>query len=117
MLELGELYSWIKDFFDTWTLCRTFEFDGEQLRASILATCQRRETPMPTHKPLVLTTAFAEVPGKRAQRKSFVRKARGDASDLEEVIELLAVFLWLPTRGGDDDEHFAHQWPPGGPWR
>lgn len=116
MLNLGELNSRMKDFFDIWTLCRTFEFDGEQLRESILATCERRETTMPSDKPLALTTAFAELPGKRAQWKSFARKTRGDAPDLEEVIELLAAFLWPPTQIGSDNGRFAQTWPPGGPW-
>lgn len=44
MIKLGELNSRFKDFFDIWTLSRTFEFEGALLRESIQATCSRRET-------------------------------------------------------------------------
>lgn len=67
---------------------------------------------------LALTPAFAAAPGKEAQWRGFVRKAKlTDApSDLAEVTGELAAFL-LPVAAAVISGHdFRHLWRPPGPW-
>lgn len=119
MLNLGELNSRMKDFFDIWTPCRVFEFDGALLCASIHATCERRQTQMPREKPLALTPAFADLRSKRTQWKSFAKKTRGEipAPELDDLIEFVAKFLWPATQAITDGADFEKTWSPGGPWK
>jgi hypothetical protein len=119
MLNLGELNSRMKDFFDIWTLCRVFEFDGEPLCTSIRATCERRETQMAREKPLALTAAFAELPGKRSRWKSVAKRTRGEvpAPELDDLIEFVARFLWPATQTIAVGADFEKTWSPGEPWK
>ncbi len=119
MLKLGEINGRLKDYFDIWTLCQNFEFDGQQMRESIRATCERRLTMIPSETPVALTAAFSEQPGKATHWNNFVKKVRGEAStpDLDEVVVLLKEFLWPPTQAIVERREFAKRWFPGGPWQ
>ena len=118
MLELGEMNSRMKDYYDIWMLCRTFGFDGAQLQASIDATCSRQGTPIPSERPLALTEEFARVSGKQTQWSNFAKKVRERDSipSLNEVIERLAVFLWPPTDAISKGKSFTAKWQTGSGW-
>ena len=43
-LDLAELNSRMKDFYDIWFLCQVCAFEGRILQEAIIATCKRRRT-------------------------------------------------------------------------
>lgn len=43
-LDLGDLNSRMKDFYDIWGLSKRFSFNGRLLQEAIVATCARRKT-------------------------------------------------------------------------
>ncbi len=115
MIKLGELNSRMKDFFDIWILSRTFEFEGVLLYSSIQATCMRRETPLPTEKPIALTSAFSALNAKEVQWKSFVKKSRLDSEvpEFSQVISDIGALLWPATQAITNGEDFNKRWLKG----
>lgn len=115
-LELGN--SRMKDFFDLWTLARTFPFHGAVLSQAIEATFARRGTPIPDGHPIALTEEFSADAAKLAQWQAFCRRSvlQDTAPTLQEVITLLERFL-LPLlakiRAG---EQYTDTWSPDGTW-
>ncbi len=55
MVMLGIANSRMKDFYDIWSLARTFEFSGPSLSSAIRATFERRQTDLPSKPPLRFT--------------------------------------------------------------
>ena len=51
MVYLGEIDSRMKDFYDIWLLSRQCDFDGATLQKAIIATFQKRATPIPIEMP------------------------------------------------------------------
>lgn len=115
MVNLGITNSRMKDFYDVWYLATTFAFDGDRLAAAIRATCARRETPLPSERPVALTQEFADEVGKVVQWQAFVRKVRVPGSvRLDEVIKVNAAFLW--PAGSVNKPVSGARWTAGGPW-
>ncbi len=119
MVEIGIANSRMKDFFDLWTLSRTFSFDGARLTGAIRATFERRRTPLPTVDPVCFTSDFSRDRNKQAQWTAFLKRAGVDAwgVSLFEVLTVLQRFLMPPTTAAAKREAFDTQWPAGGPWR
>jgi predicted nucleotidyltransferase component of viral defense system len=117
MVELGQINSRMKDFYDLWFLAGGFEFDGALLASALRATFARRKTALPTNLPSALTNDFANDPQKQIQWRAFVTKARlpHRSLTLADVITRLRAFLmpvltaqvqavrrlgtWIPDRG------------------
>ena len=118
MVMLGIANSRMKDFFDLFTLCNQFEFDGEVVRQAIEATFDRRDTSIPTAPPLALTTEFADDKQKATQWKAFVRKSNLDAQnlDLPQVASRLTDFLMPPAEAAGRGSLFDHRWSPSNGW-
>lgn len=116
MVVLGIANSRMKDFFDIWFLCRTFDFDGAELQRAIAATFERRQTAIPGETPLALTATFARDAQKQTQWKAFVKRAHVPDVDLNTVVDTLAAFLKPPIEALDASRRFGAQWPPQGPW-
>lgn len=117
MVRLRELNSRMKDFYDLWVLARRFDFDGAVLSKAVRRTFDNRKTVLEA-VPFALTPDFAEVVGKEAQWKGFVRKARlEDAPDtLSLVVETLRPFLLPLTAVVSEGEEFTGVWRSPGPW-
>lgn len=115
-LELGN--SRMKDFFDLWTLARTFSFHGEALSQAIQATFARRGTPLPEGRPVALTAEFSADAAKLAQWQAFCRRSviQNPAPSLQEVITLLGQFLLPPLAKLRAGEHWVDTWSPDGIW-
>jgi hypothetical protein len=118
MVHLGLTNSRMKDFFDIWFLCREFSFDGPSLRDAVVATFERRATPIPIEPPVALTTTFALDAAKQMQWKAFLSRSKAMEANvtLSEVIEGIAPFL-LPTLQNEVTGTMPTTWTPGGPWR
>ncbi len=118
MVTLGIVNSRMKDFYDVHLFSSSFAFEGPTLALAILATFQRRLTPLPDSRPLVLTREFLAAPERRTQWRAFLRRGRLDAPpDAGELAESLQRFLWPVLGAISQGETFAEIWPPGGPWR
>ncbi len=115
MVILGSKNSRMRDFFDIRALARHEPFDGGRLAGAIRATFDRRVTTIP-ERPLALTAEFAELEGKRAQWKAFLRKHGLPAEDFGHVVNGVREFLGPPIEALKDAGEFDKKWPPGGPW-
>jgi predicted nucleotidyltransferase component of viral defense system len=92
MVDLGMGNSRMKDFFDIWYLAHHFEFNGAALTEAIVATFERRRTPVPQALPLALTESFAADALKRTQWTALTNRARTSA----EVPGLASSWRLLP---------------------
>jgi hypothetical protein len=118
MVKLDLLNSRMKDFFDIWTMARTFSFDGAVLQKAIEATFKRRNTELPHQAPLAFTLGFANDSAKKNQWSAFLKKSRlsAEVMELETVIENLKEFLMPPVLALSSGEQFTLVWKPQGPW-
>jgi hypothetical protein len=74
LVQLGIANSRLKDFYDLWLIAQTFEFDRASLAEAVRQTFARRETMLPTEKPIGLSgrlrrclgAAVEGLPGARA---------------------------------------------------
>ena len=60
MVMLGQANSRMKDFFDLAVIARRTELNGATLATAIAATFARRQTALPTERPMALTKQFSE---------------------------------------------------------
>lgn len=67
MVSLGRANSRMKDFYDVWNLTRVHDLDAARLERAIIATFDRRGTPLPDRTPDALAPAFASDSAKRRQ--------------------------------------------------
>jgi hypothetical protein len=98
LVMLGQANSRMKDFFDLAVIASRTSLDGATLAAAIAATFARRQTALPTERPLALTRAFSEHPAKLRQWQAFLNKNRIEAASLGDTIALLDDLLWPPTQ-------------------
>jgi predicted nucleotidyltransferase component of viral defense system len=112
IVVLGIANSRLKDFYDLWLICRTFDLDGAILSGAVQRTFERRETPMPADVPTGLTRLYAEEWD--ARWKAFLKREHMNAvpADLGQVLEDLRAFL-VPLMALRDA---ASYWPSGGSW-
>ena len=93
MLYLADLNSRMKDFYDIYSLCTNFEFDGKILSEAILQTTTRRGTHMSV-EPMVFEKIFAANKDKETQWGAFKRRTSvGDDLKFPEVLEVICDFL------------------------
>ena len=119
MVKLGELNSRMKDFFDIWSLSRSFQFSLEPLASAIDATCQRRGTTV-TGVPAILRPDSPAIGDKQTQWSAFLRKSRIEdtPSDFSEIAAAIAAFLAPPISYLSANAPPAVTiWAPPGPWR
>jgi predicted nucleotidyltransferase component of viral defense system len=100
MVMVGRANSRLKDFYDIWSLSRSYDFEGSRLARALAATFERRKTALPTELPDALTSTFAQDPMKRQQWEALLRDISGQATSLEEVVRDLASFSYAACRAG-----------------
>jgi Nucleotidyl transferase AbiEii toxin, Type IV TA system len=95
---LGIANTRMKDFFDIWTLARSFDFDGRVLCQAMKMTFERRETELPSTAPLALTPEFYEDRTKQSQWEAFLKRSQlaARSTTLDKVA---ADARWTPTTG------------------
>lgn len=97
MVMLGQANSRMKDFYDLAVIGRRTVLDGATLASAIAATFARRNTTLPTQRPLALTKQFGEDAAKLRQWQAFLNKNRITADSLAKTVSLLELLLWPPT--------------------
>ena len=95
MIDLSELNSRMKDFYDVFRILSKGDFDKDNLKMAIAQTFKNRATILPDNHPL-FTKDFAEDNTRNIQWHAFLRKANLDQSiSFEEVMDLIASELEL----------------------
>lgn len=94
MVKLAMANSRMKDFYDTFTLSISHNFQGNRLKKAIESTFQRRKTSMPDN-PLVFRLEFHNDKGRQKQWTAFLRKSRlHDVNrEFNEIIGRITTFL------------------------
>lgn len=117
-LDLADLNSRMKDFYDMWILSQTYSFQGIALQESIMATCQRRKTALNSNAE-VFTKEFADHSDKRAQWISFLRKNKmlDISEDFSAIMEEIRTFLQPIANAIEKGVRFEKAWPPKGAWQ
>lgn len=118
MVVLDIRNSRMKDFYDVWLLANSWTFEMASLRDAILASFERRGSPIPETIPFALTEAFLNDPQKNLQWNAFVSRLNpGDkAPSLEEVGAVLRSFL-LPCISAESLTHAEMRlWTPALKW-
>lgn len=112
MVMLGQANSRMKDFFDLAVIARRTELDGATLAMAIAATFARRQTALPTERPLALTKQFSADAAKLRQWQAFLNKNRIDAASLGDTVALLGDLLWPPTQVAATSSQATAIWRP-----
>lgn len=112
MVMLGQANSRMKDFFDLAVIARRTELDGATLATAIAATFSRRQTALPTERPLALTQQFSEDAAKLRQWQAFLNKNRIEAASLGDTVALLDDLLWPPTEVAAAGSQATATWHP-----
>ena len=112
MVMLGQANSRLKDFFDLAVIARRTELDGATLAMAIAATFARRQTALPTDRPLALTKQFSGDAAKLRQWQAFLNKNRIDAASLGDTVALLDDLLWPPTQVAATNSQATAIWRP-----
>jgi predicted nucleotidyltransferase component of viral defense system len=118
MVKLGVLNSRMKDFYDIWMLCRTFDFRGELLAEAVEKTFKNRNTPV-TVDPKVFDPSFALDRNKKVQWQGFIRKAKlaNAPEDFEDAVAVVKMFLKPVAVSLFERRAFRSIWNAPGPWR
>ena len=112
MVMLGQANSRLKDFFDLAVIARRTELDCATLAMAIAATFARRQTALPTQRPLALTKQFSGDAAKLRQWQAFLNKNRIDAASLGDTVALLDDLLWPPTQVAATNSQATAIWRP-----
>jgi predicted nucleotidyltransferase component of viral defense system len=116
MVLLGMANSRMKDYFDLVAIARNQALDGAIFHEAIVATFERRRTPLPGSIPHGLSEEFARDAMKQTQWNAFLRRNGLPPLPLESVIEMLVTLFALIHDSGKLDYTTLH-WQPGGPWQ
>ena len=112
MVKLGQANSRMKDFLDLAVIAQRTVLDGATLAAAIAATFARRQTALPTERPLALTKPFSDDPTKLRQWQAFLTKNRIEAACLGDTVALLEDLLWPPTQVAAANTLATATWRP-----
>jgi predicted nucleotidyltransferase component of viral defense system len=117
-LDLADLNSRMKDFYDVWFLCQTCAFEGRILQEAVIATCKRRRTEIRSDAEM-FSDAFAAGAGKKRQWAAFLGKGpiTGAPEDFSLLMNAIREFLHPIAQASEADQSFEPKWSPGGPWK
>lgn len=118
MVQLGELNSRMKDFYDIWNIIQHEEIDGAELQQACVATFEKRETPFRLDD-FFFTEGFAHSLGKQTQWTAFIHKQKlEEVAPLlfKEVVAKLHTFFMPMIKSISLNEDFESYRPMGGTW-
>ena len=117
-LDLADLNSRMKDFYDIWVLSQKYSFQGGPLQEAIIATCTRRKTPISPNAE-IFSEEFVKRSDKETQWSAFIR--RGQIGKVPEefsiIMEGIKDFLLPIALATEQGDPFESEWPLGGPWK
>ena len=77
----------MKDFYDLWALPKTLPVDNDALDAAIAATFARRDTPIPTERPVGLSPAMAQDAAALQRWRAYLASLDLPVADFAAVLE------------------------------
>ena len=113
MVNLGELNSRMKDFYDIWLLSRQHEFRLENLQGAVEGTFRKRGTDIPETSPFSAAFVDSKQPQWQAFRKRLGQDQVPEA--FPEVVKAVVEFLG-PVMAAKVAEAPEEIWHPPGPW-
>jgi predicted nucleotidyltransferase component of viral defense system len=116
-LDLADLNSRMKDFYDLWVLSQKYFFAGRSLQEAIIATCNKRGTVIRSNAE-IFSPEFSQHVDKKTQWAAFINKGpMNDApNDFSRLMIALHDFLLPVAMACESRDEFKLKWPPGGPW-
>lgn len=87
MVALGVLNGRMKDYYDLWAIPRNLEIAPEALDAAILATFDRRRTPIPATRPPGLSKEMLEDEAKQRQWRAYAASLELEDVGLDSIID------------------------------
>ncbi len=118
IVQLGDVNTRMKDFYDLWHLSRGFRFDGGTLAQAIANTFSARRTPIPRLPPVGLIDQFA-MKNQGLWQAYLTRTGDNDErlSSLAGVSSHLRGFVLPPMQAVSDGERFTQTWTDEGGWQ
>lgn len=116
-LDLADLNSRMKDFYDIWFLCQICAFMGRILQEAIIATSKRRRTEIRSDAE-IFSDVFAAGAEKKRQWSAFLGKGpiTGAPEDFSLLMNAIQDFLRPIAQACEANQSFELKWSPGGPW-
>jgi hypothetical protein len=116
LVKLGMSNTRMKDFSDLSQIARHCEIDGDALGEALLATFERRRTPIPQATPLTLTAEFYDNRRKKADWNAFLRRhSLPREVNLADACADIERFLVPIARALASAQRFRSDWR-GGRW-
>lgn len=114
----AQFNSRMKDYYDLWLVSRTFEFESSSLQKAIEITFNKRNTDLPTERPIGLTVEFSE--SNQSSWENFLEKSGLDLDeigDFDQVIKRIWDFLQNPLQTSLDGKLSSRKWHPAKGWK
>ncbi len=117
IVQLGQVNSRMKDFFDLHAMARAFRFDGQVLVDCIRRTFEARSTAIPAGVPVGLTDDFARA--QQGQWRAFLHRIGQDRpkiASFQDVIRLIRKFAMPALSAARLGHRFDQMWSPSRGW-
>ena len=116
-LDLADLNSRMKDFYDIWMLSHLYSFKGQILQEAVIATCRRRKTNIRSDAEM-FTVDFLNNPDKQTQWIAFIKKGAfiEVPEEFARLMTDLRIFLLPIAQSCEAKKPFKYLWPTGSPW-
>ena len=117
-LDLADLNSRMKDYYDIWFLSKTCAFEGRTLQDAIVSTCKRRRTEIRSDA-VMFGDDFASRTDKKSQWSAFLGKGAMEAApeDFSSLLKDIRMFLSPVAEACQRKRDFEARWAAGGPWK
>jgi predicted nucleotidyltransferase component of viral defense system len=110
MIALSETNSRMKDFYDIYTLAKSFDFDGTTLYEAVSQTFQQRMTDV-EREHVLFTPEFYNNSRRNLMWENFIRKLKlEEQPSFREVMEIIHTFLKPIYENVLDDKDFFGKW-------
>ena len=109
ILDLMEISSRMKDYYDIYYLANKFDFNGAVLTEAILRTFENRNRQY-TMEQFEQIMAFDSDDGMQKKWKAFSRKISSKTEDFKSVLDMIKLFLEEPFKAISEDRGYTKQW-------
>lgn len=117
MVQLGNLNSRLKDYYDIRVLSMQADFDGALLAQAIQAAFARLGLAIPAGVPDGLRDGFCQTPHKMQQWAGFLKKNALAPLSLQETVVQVREFLLPVLAAIEHGQEFRQLWQAGGTWQ